>query len=206
MSLNTCWFIRPKPKTDAGFRQQMEDIRDFIKPAIEMAGLEMLGPDGTGGNEIADVSPELIRYAHEADIVVVDANRYDEESFASAPYLCYFLAFRHAMGNRTLLVCKAKTHLPATLQMHHTLVYGGQNTLQFVQRFKQTVENILGGRDSNPDNPIQQFLREKGLADQVKQAQAEAQAKAEEIARLKQEQNGSGKKIATSPITFRRVS
>lgn len=203
MTPNTCLLLKPRPKQAQSIVDQMNAIKDFIKPAIEMAELELLvdGEDDKDGTFVEDITPGLVQLALGAWIVVVDANLYEESAFSFAPYLCYFIGMRHSFGNRTFLVAKSVAHLPPQFQREHTLRYGNVNSLQFVNSFKKLIGKLRLGAEEQPDNPIQEYLVARRTQDALAQAQTELERKTEAIEQ-KQEQ------ILSQPpaITFRRVS
>lgn len=219
MTQLTCLFIKPKPSTPGGQITQQDDIRDYIDPAITNADLKIIGRrDGIFIEN--DIPQQLIRQLYDADVVVIDANRYESETLYSlSPFLYYLMGVHHALNNRTILISASRTHLPATLQMHHTLFY--ERTVpgarQFAQNFGTLLEQIKeNGDNGEPGNPVQFYRRhkeqlehEQELARLRAEAQASKEAKeklAEELRREK-EKKQAGERPSTPPqrIQFRKL-
>ena len=149
MSSNICLFIKPKIRVGDDFMQQQREFRVIVKPAIKQAGLTLFDPEHEG-TAISEISSELVEKISEADIVIVDANRYEETGLPLSPPLCYFIGLRHAFGNRTILIARASGHLPASFQKHHTLFYSHDDPPEFYERFEKVAKSILSGENDNP--------------------------------------------------------
>jgi hypothetical protein len=166
MSQPTCLLLKPQPSTADGIVKQQNDIRDIVEDAINGAGLRLLTPSG-GQVVDNDIPPDLINQVYDADIIVIDLNCYEPEGyFKFSPFLYYLMGMRHARGNRTILVCAdaTKPHLPATLQMPHTLFYGSgvAAARQFARRFAERVQKMAAEGDlGEPGNPVQAYRQHK---------------------------------------------
>lgn len=186
-------FIKPPVTDPADIVQQMNDINNFIAPAIKNRDLRLVGDEK--GISVRDITPALIRQVYEADVVLIDVNEYVKSQLVPlSPYLCYFMGFRHSLGSGAILAARATRHLPPTLQKEHTLTYSLEEPGAFSERFARAVEEILSGRDSPPDNPIQELLTQRKY-------QAELRKRDEEIKNL---QKAAG--VQPAKITFRKVS
>jgi hypothetical protein len=162
----SCLLIKPRVERAEGWKQQHEDVREVILPAIEAAGLTL--PDyAPEGLLIDDLSRLTIQRVSESMIVVVDANSYEKDCpFTMSPFLYYFLGLRHARGNRTILVGRTLNHLPPNLQQGpHSLSYETRNT--FNRALKDVVTQILALGDEQPDNPIQEYEKQRALEEEV---------------------------------------
>lgn len=204
MTIKSCVLIKPHPSTSEGREQQERHIKNLIGPAIRQANLELVGDEA--GCSTDDVTPVLIRQVYEADIVVVDANCYETGSVASfSPFLYYFIALRHTLGNQTILVSQTTDHLPHSLRKHHTLSYQPDESWQFYQQFMEVVQAIRSGEDQRPDNPIQEYLQEleyRAKEEELARTQRMLAAREAQLEALQKE-----KKIASQPkITFRPVN
>jgi hypothetical protein len=73
------------------------------------------------------------------------------------------MAIGHSRGNATILVANTTEHLPHTLVRYHTLPYSSANVWEFVTRFTNVVKRIREQRNSEPDNPIQDYLKQEAL-------------------------------------------
>lgn len=212
----TCLLIKPYPSTPEGRETQQSDIQDIIEAAISGAGLKMANA-GKGITVEDDIPRELIRQLYDADVVVVDANRYEEDGvFKLSPFLYYLMGVHHALSNRTILVSTSRAHLPATLQMGHTLFY--ERTVpgarKFARRFQSLIRQIKADWDQGePGNPVQSYRRHKEqLAREKELARERAEKKAleEDLAKKKEELEKArqqGKRPSTVPqrIEFRPV-
>jgi hypothetical protein len=169
MTIETCLFISPRtaPGDDSGFVQQQTDYSNIIKPAVEFSGLSLVSA-GPPEAVVDDISDDLIAQVLQADILLVDANRYGPESAAPlSPYLCYFIALRHAFGNRTLLIARDLGHLPVSLRRHHTLAYDPANANQLNMKLKAAITSLRKTADTDQeervDNPVQQYFHDQQL-------------------------------------------
>lgn len=204
MSSNICLFIKPKIRVGDDFMQQQREFRVIVKPAIKQAGLTLFDPEHEG-TAISEISSELVEKISEADIVIVDANRYEETGLPLSPPLCYFIGLRHAFGNRTILIARASGHLPASFQKHHTLFYSHDDPPEFYERFEKVAKSILSGENDKPDNPIQEHLKEKRAAQESSRSKAESAEQAAQLARLLRQQAAPRSDGSTPKITFRPV-
>jgi hypothetical protein len=185
--------------------EQQRVFRNIVRPAVRQAQLTLFD-ETTEGVVVNDISPELIEQVHEADVVVADVSCYETSgAFSLSPLLCYFIALSHSLGNRTILVAHSTAHLPAHLQKHHTLTYSSENPVDFYDRFERVARGILAGEDNRPDNPIQEYRKEKDTAEEIAQAKAQAAEKEAQLKRLRQ-QMAEGKQPSPPKITFRQVS
>jgi len=202
---HTCLLIKPNLTDPALLVQQQGDIQSIIKQAIRQAGLTLLGRhDGIVVQDIPShlVNP-LMEQLHQTDIVLVDANPYNVAgATALSPYLYYFIALRHAMGNRTILVTRSAHGLPPSLIKHHTLIYGVDpaGIADFYERFCDVVKAILEGKDDEPDNPFQEYLQAKAS----EAAKAQAADKEAQLEALKRQLDEKRKPSPT--ITFRPLN
>lgn len=196
MSVKNCLLIKPRVTSAESQIQQNNAITHVIKPAIDQAGLALLGDQD--GLVLNDITEPLVQQVYEADLVVVDANRYEAaDPTPLSPFLCYFIGLRHTMGSRTILVARAVDHLPFTLRLHHTLTYTLEEIWQFYKQFKQVVATLEDGR---PDNPIQAYFKDleyKANAEELTRVKIELEIKEAQLAALKQSRD--------KKITFRRV-
>jgi hypothetical protein len=189
----SCLFLKPQVATAEGREKQGLDIKNFIRPAIEQAGLSAID-NQMDGLEVSDISDDLIQKIYDADVLIMDANCYETSGiFQLSPYLYYYMALGHSRGNITILVTNTIAHLPYNLIKYHTLIYSSTDIWKFINKFKAAIEEIRQGQhEDSPDNPIQNYLHQDALARARRQI-AELQA---EKAQQKQ-----GK----PSITFRKV-
>ena len=160
-------FLKPKVMTPEGREKQGQDIKTFIKPAIERAGLS--SNDEPDGLVVSDISDDVIQKICQADILLIDANCYEQTSvFPLSPYLYYYMALGHALDNATILVTNTITHLPSNLIKYHTLTYSLADIWEFINKFKAAVEGIQQQQNSRPDNPIQDYFRTATIEAQKK--------------------------------------
>lgn len=178
---NQCLLLKPRVSTADGRERQESNIDNVIRLAIDQADLVV---EGEAGIEVVDITLELIQKIDEATVVVVDAQSYEQTgAFTLSPFLFYLLAIAHTLGNKTILVAPTTTHLPHSLLREHTLTYSGDNLRGFIRRFKEIVVEIQNKQNFRPDNPYQEFLREK----LVKEEQARARMAEEELRKLREE-------------------
>src|SRR5213080_3412577 len=98
--MNSCLFLKPQVTTAEDRENQRRDIETFIKPAIKQAGLSVLN-DQLDGVEVDDISDDLVQKVYEAHVLVIDANCYETAGlFRLSPYLYYFIAIGHSLGNQ----------------------------------------------------------------------------------------------------------
>jgi hypothetical protein len=168
---DTCLLIKPAILGADGREQQQKDVVNYIKPAIEFAGLRLpeYHPEGL---TLADISRDPIRLISEATLVVVDANCYETKGFFKlSPFLYYFLGVCHARANRTVLVSRSTAHLAPGLQgFPHTLTYA--EPAEFNRSFKAVVQKILQRDDDRPDNPVQEVERQRTLEEKLQRTRA----------------------------------
>ena len=216
MTTKSCLYLKPRA-TEAEGREKREEFSDLIESSIEQAGLTPLGESGKG-LEVADISMEVGEMVYQANVVVVDATRYEERAgsgFPLCPFLYYFMALSHSLGNKTILVTDNARHLPPSLVSPHTVTCAEQNHRAFQafkRKFSRVAQEILD-EDIKPDNPIQAYLKAVEL-DELARDSTRAQA---EIARLRAKGDESQAaeavlkakervKEETERIVFRRVS
>ncbi len=221
MTQLTCLLIKPKPSTPRGQLTQQQDIQNIIETAILAADLKMIGSHD--GHFIDNnISQKHIRELFDADVVVIDANCYENESLDDtktvcrlSPFLYYLMGVHHALSNRTILVSASRIHLPSILDTDHMLVY--ERTVagprQFLQHFVELIKQIKEERDQGkPGNPVQSYQREKEqLARDEELARERARSKAleDDLARkekeLKEERDSKRPSTIPQPITFRPI-
>ena len=162
-----------------------------------MLNLDLLGGDSQG-TAVVDISDSLIKDVHQADVVLIDANRYGDSYLPTTLALYYLMALSHARYSKTILIAQSRDFIPfAALQKHHTLIFDGDQR-KFLGQFKSAVKEILSG-DSEPDNPVQEYFKQ--LHDQNERAQFRADLAAQQ-AQIHRLQNQAG----AERITFRRVT
>jgi hypothetical protein len=83
------------------------------------------------------------------------------------------MAIGHSRGNATILVTNTTTHLPHNLVSYHTLtyasIYSSAEIWAFTYRFAHIVRRIREQQNREPDNPIQEYLKEEKLAEAGRQ-------------------------------------
>jgi hypothetical protein len=206
MIVTSCLLLKPQV-TEAEKQNQKQNIDIFIKPAIVQAGLTVF--DGElDGLEVNDISEELVQKVYETHILIVDANRYDDAGFFQfSPYLYYFIALGHSIGNRTILVAEsgnAKLYLPISFIKYHTILYTSETECpKFIDRFKAAVDEIRQERNSRPDNPVQDYLIQKTLEETRKEILS---MKAEIEALKAHQRNSNMHDQQSSPIVFRKLN
>lgn len=212
MNQLSCILLKPQPSTADGIVKQQNDIQNLIEDAITGVGLKLLNP---GGGQFVDndIPRELINQIYDADVIVIDLNCYEPDSlFKFSPFLYYLMGVRHALGNRTIQVCaeSTKPHLPAVLQMHHTLFYGSSvpAARQFAQRFAELVKQMAADGDlEKPGNPVQayrQHKEQKALAAERDRLRAEQETLKEQVNIWKKKaESGERPSTASQRIQFR---
>jgi hypothetical protein len=159
-----CLFLKPQVIAEEERERQIQDIKLFIKPAIVHAGLSVID-DQIDGLEVADISDDVVQKIFKADVLVIDANWYQTSGiYQLSPYLYYYMAVGHSRGNATILVANTTMYLSHTLVRHHTLTYSAADSWMFTLRFMAAVNEIRERQNTEPDNPIQDCLKEEKLA------------------------------------------
>ena len=189
-------FLKPHVLTPQDRDSQRQAIDNVIKQAIRSAGLPIEGKEGDG-LEVTNITEDLIQRVFESDLLIIDANNY--KTTTTLPYLYYLIALGHALGNSTILISQTTEHLPHSLIKHHTLTYSPERVFEFIDKFREVVEEILQKRNNRPDNPIQIYWRDKQVTQILHEQQAAIAEQDEEIKRLKSQQY-------QPPINFRKVT
>jgi hypothetical protein len=207
MASRSSLLIKPYVSSADGRERQQNDI-EIISAAIEQAGLTPLDGSATGHEVREDITNELIEYIHKADVVVVDANCYEDSgTFRVSPLLAYLIGLSHSLGNRTMLVSRTD-HFPHSFLRNHILTYSSDGVIDFIKRLRGVVEDIFDDEELKSDNPIQQYRKTDDLKSQLAAAQAAAaaaQASVAQTASLKDELRKTGKqpRIVFHPVDRR---
>src|SRR5579859_3040814 len=155
---NLCLFLKPHLIMDEDLERQSQDIKTIIRPAIAHAGLSVID-DEVDGLLVGDVLDDVVRKIFKADVLVIDANCYEIDGvFQFSPYLYYYMAVGHFRGNATILVTNTKVHLPDNFLSYHTLTYSRSEIEVFLDKFRAASDEIRLQRNSQPDNPIQDYF------------------------------------------------
>jgi hypothetical protein len=153
-------FLKPETTRLEDWEKQEQDIKKIILPAIAYAELSAID-DQTEGFVVFGISDAMIQKTYKADILIIDANRYETSgTFQLSPYLYYYMAIGHSRGNATILLTNTAEHLPPNLVKYHTLTYSAAEAWAFVARFVNVVDEIRKQQNTQPDNPIQDYLKE----------------------------------------------
>ncbi len=212
--MSTCVFLKPDATTPEG-RERRNKVERFIKAAIAQSGLTLLGEDNAKEEiVVTDVSTKVIAPLYQADVVVVDANCYEDApgrgAFGLSPLLYYLVALSHSRGNQTILVAENVSHLPRSFVREHTIDYKKVDfdaIEQFKDKFQEVVTEIINENNDKPDNPIQEYLRdiqEKDKARRIAQLESEVErlkrdATADQI-RASEQLRQTGGRIKFRPI------
>ncbi len=196
----TCLLLKPLVPDDndhaTDLVTQMKHI-NLLTQAIKMADLELLGDDPQGTTAV-NISDSLIEHVYQAQVVVIDANRYGDPDLSTTLALYYLMALSHTCASKTILVAKSRDCIPfAALEKHHTLIFDGDQ-LRFLDRFKSAVKEILKGI-GKPDNPVQEYFKQLDDQDELARVKADLAARQAQVRKL-EDQAGAGR------ITFRRVT
>ncbi|HLW03739.1 MAG TPA: hypothetical protein VKT82_34145 [Ktedonobacterales bacterium] len=203
-----------QPQVQAAQRPEATQAEKFVVQALGNAGRN----DEFEVVEVADITDDLIKRVHLADLLIVDANDYEAKgSYNFSPYLFYLLALGHCLGNHTMLLAKTQGHLPLSLARHHHTFINSQDMSQpfdryqdFFSKFRIALNEILVENNSEADNPIQAYISRRKIDAELARGKNEVAAKDAQIEELTNtlRQRGGQRPSAEPqqpPIQFREV-
>jgi len=147
--MRSCFVILPR-KENASSNEEYETIievyEDYVKPIVEENGLDCISINELikPGHIVTEIAEKL----EKSFLVIVEMTGQD-------PNVFYELGVRHALSNRTILICQNESDIPVDLFNYRTLTYRftPSGAKKLGTKLQKIIEDILEAPDIN-DSPI----------------------------------------------------